>query len=114
MKVIKDLRLEMGNYVIVALAISLITLFITLIGQKFLPPQIPLFYGQPEGEEQLASSFALFLPGAFALLLLFINVGLSVLIKDDFIKKFLVLASLVVSVFAAVTTLKIIFLVGSF
>lgn len=113
MRLLKDLHLVMENYLVATLALCIFTLAISLIAQKFLPPYIPLFYGLPEGEEQLAPSLALLLPGAFASLLLAINVGLSAYIKNDFIKKSLVLTSLVVSVFAAVATLKIIFLVGS-
>lgn len=107
-------ELPFKNYLYASFLIGLATLLSALLAQRFLPPQIPLFYGQPEGEAQLAPSLALFLPGAFSLLLLAVNVGLSGLIKDAFIKKSLVIASLVVSIFAGIATLKIIFLVGGF
>ncbi len=114
MKLSRDLHLTFKNYAAFALVISLITIAVAVVGQRFLPPMLPLFYGQPEGEGQLASSLTLVIPGIMSLLLLVINSGLSLWIKDDFLKKALILTSLVVSVFALIATLKIIFLVGSF
>lgn len=79
-----------------------------------LPPQVPLFYGLPQTEEQLASAWMLVIPSALAFLMLLGNASLSLFIEGDFLKKALVGASFAVSLFSAVTTLKIIFLVGSF
>jgi hypothetical protein len=48
------------------------------------------------------------------LLILLINVSFAAVLKDEFLRKTLVLAAIVVTFFAAITTIKIIFLVGSF
>jgi hypothetical protein len=102
------------NYVFGPLAISIFTLLISLLAQKFLPPQIPLFYGLPIGAEQLSSSFSLIIPGALSFVISLSNLLLWLKIKDDFLKKVLMTASYVIALFMAITTVKIIFLVGSF
>jgi uncharacterized Tic20 family protein len=87
---------------------------IVLLIQRWLPPQVPLFYGKPSGEEQLTSSLVLTLPSIVSLLILLINVSFAAVLKDEFLRKTLVLAAIAVTFFAAITTIKIIFLVGSF
>lgn len=85
-----------------------------LIAQSFLPPQVPLYYGLPIGEEQLSSPLGLVIPGVVSLLILSVNFMLIKITKDDFLKKILAIVALVASFFAIITTYKIIFLVGSF
>lgn len=84
------------------------------IAQPFLPPQIPLYYGLPVGEEQLSSSLGLVIPGVVSLLILAVNFILVKIIKEEFLKKVLAITALIASFFAIITTYKIIFLVGSF
>lgn len=48
-----------------------------------LPPQVPLFYSQPWGEEQLASAGLLFLLPAVAFLILLINFLASVFLAEE-------------------------------
>lgn len=105
-------KLPFKNFVYLAGVVSLIAVFFSLIIQKRLPPQIPLFYGLPQGEEQLISSWGLVIPGLFSFLIILINLAITSFLKDDFLKKSLAVASFVVSVFALITTLKIAFLVG--
>jgi len=95
-----------------ALNVLIATVSLLLISN--LPPQVPLFYGLPQTEEQLAPAWMLIIPSALAFLILLGNASLSLFIEGDFSKKALAGASFAVSLFSAVTTLKIIFLVGSF
>ena len=95
-------------------SISVLSILFALISQPFLPPQIPLFYGLPVGEEQLSSSPGLVIPGVVSLLILAVNFVLTKITQEDFLKKVLAIVTLVSSLFAIITTLKIIFLVGSF
>lgn len=112
-KVISD-NTPFRQYVIYAIVANIITIFFALIVHKWLPPEVPLFYGMPQGDEQLASSWLLVLPGLISLLILFTNLAIVGLIKNDFSKKTLVLGAIGATFFSTITTFKIIFLVGSF
>ena len=99
---------------IISFLIGVLSILSALIAQSFLPPQVPLYYGLPVGEEQLSSSLSLVVPGIVSLLILVINFILVKITKDDFLKKVLAVVALIASFFAIITTFKIIFLVGSF
>lgn len=90
------------------------TIGLVLLLQKSLPPEVPLFYGLPKTEEQLASSLSLIIPSLAALTIIIINLLISQFIKDRYLKSVLVLVGVAGVFFATITTLKIIFLVGSF
>ena len=102
------------GYLIYIIFANLITIVFTLVVHKWLPPEIPLFYGKPQGNEQLASSWLLVLPGLISLLILFTNLAIVNLIKNDFSRKTLILAAIGATFFSTITTFKIIFLIGSF
>jgi hypothetical protein len=101
--------------------IIILSFFINIIGagsvflirKNFLPPEVPLFYGFPEGESQITTSINLVLPFIFSITVISINIILASFIKDEFLKKTLILSSLVTTFFSLITILKIIFLVGS-
>ena len=99
---------------IVTAALNLVVVGIVLLALSILPPQVPLFYGLPETEERLASSWMLILPPIVSFLILLINASLSLFVEEEFTKKILVAASLAATLFSTITTLKIILLVGSF
>lgn len=93
--------------------VSIITIAGVIILRGFLPPQLPLFYGLPKGEQQLTSSINLVIPSLISLGIIVINYSLSTLLEDDFLKKALVLTAIVCVFFSTITTIKIFFLVGS-
>lgn len=105
--------LPFKGYLQFAFVLNILVIVFVLIFLKKLPPQIPLFYGMAEGEEQLAKAWTLIVPCLMALFILFVNSLLSLKTNDDFLKKVLILASLTATFFAAITTIKIFFLVGS-
>lgn len=105
--------LEFGTWLIIASVISLLTIGMALIAQAFLPPEIPLFYGNAQGADQLASKLALILPGGMAVVTQILNTVISLLTKDVFAKRVLTLAGLAFAVLAFITTLEIILLVGA-
>jgi len=98
----------------IALGINIASLGVALVAQVFLPPQVPLYYGQAETEKVIASSLALVLPALVSLTFLGINFLIGLTIKDEFLKKVLVISSFAASLFATTTIIKIVFLVGSF
>lgn len=93
--------------------LGLIITVLTIRG-TVLPPEVPLFYGLPQGEEQLASSLALILPATVSICLILINIFLSNFFKEGFLKKSLIISGVFSVLFPLATTAKIVFLVGSF
>ncbi len=113
-KKIEKINLPFRNYLVAGLIVNAVTILVVILIHSFLPPQLPLFYGMPEGEEQLASSWALTIPNGIALLLILLNSALAFFTKDEFIKKTLIFAALALTLFLTITTVKIAFLIGSF
>ena len=101
------------NYAFGPLTISLFTCLIALLAQVVLPPQIPLFYGLPVSTEQLSPSLGLLIPGGLVVGINLFNLFLWMKINDKYLKRILLISSYIVSLFVIITTIKIIFLVGS-
>ncbi len=93
--------------------ISLLGLVMVLIFYKQIPPQIPLYYGLPEGKSQIAPTNALFIPCGISFFFVLINFSIARVTKDVFLQKSLYYISISISVMALITTLKILFLVGN-
>lgn len=94
--------------------ISLLIVAAVFVFYNRLPPEVPLYYGLPVGNLQLADRSYLILPSSIALAFIILNLILSVFIKDTFLKKSLIITGLALSIFSAVTTIKIMLLVGNF
>ena len=97
-----------------SILISILTISLVLFIQGNLPPEIPLFYGFAEGEEQLSSPMGLLLPSICALTIVIVNTILILNLKNELLQKSLVVASFATTIFSFVTTVKIILIVGSF
>lgn len=93
--------------------VSLAGLLLGLVAQFILPPEVPLLYGLPQTDSQLISPIWIVLPSSLALVITTLNSLLALKFNDSYLKKTLGIASLACSILAIVTTLKIIFLVGS-
>lgn len=94
--------------------IVLISSIVVFILRNFLPPKLPLYYGRPVGENQLAGTLSLLIPLVFSFLLTIVNLAVVNLIKDDFLKKILAVSTFVLSILAAITVFKIMALVNLF
>ncbi len=92
--------------------LNLIFCLLILILQSKLPPLVPLLYGQPEGQEQLAQSIFLVVPFLIASLIAGINTILVLRSKDWFIQNVALGINIVVTLLVTITTFKIIFLVA--
>jgi len=110
---IEEAKIPFKNQVYIAFLVNLIIISFVFTLLWKLPPQIPLFYGLPEGEGQLAPDWALIIPNSTSLLILVLNILIANSIKDDFYKKILIIGAIVSTFFASITTLKIFFLIGS-
>lgn len=99
------------NTVVIVNLLLIIGVFLI---KNFLPPEIPIFYGLPEGQEQLGSLYFLILPSIISLGIVFLNILLGIFIKDNYLVKILTITGIASTFFSFVTTIKIIFLVGGF
>lgn len=107
-------QIPFAKIVAISIGISLLNIIIVILLQGALPPEIPLFYGLAEGEEQLSTSLGLIIPGLFSLFINSVNIALALPLQNDFLQKTLVLTALAVSIISLITSVEIIFLVGSF
>ena len=106
--------LPFSNWVYTSFVVNLLLVVFVLTIQRWLPPQVPLFYGMAEGEGQLSRSIFLTVPALAAIGITIVNIFISLGVKDAFIKKTLIVAGLAATFLATITVVKIVFLVGSF
>jgi hypothetical protein len=107
-------KLIYRNYFLAAAIVCFITALLILILKNNLPPLVPLLYGRPSGEAELTITAGLFIAPGVALIITFVNLLISLWVKDDFLKKILAVSSIVISALVAITIVRIIFLVGFF
>ena len=93
--------------------IGIATIVFVILFRNNLPPEVPLFYGSPRGQDQLSPELGLLIPSLISITIVFVNTTLAHLTKDDFLAKTLIVASFIAILFSTITTLKIVFLVGS-
>lgn len=99
---------------VVALVVNILVAIFVFVVRNNLPPEVPLFYNKPEGEEQLVSPTTLFLPSLLSFLVLGVNSLVVTLAKDEFIQKLLIYSVLGITALSAIATIKVILLVASF
>ena len=103
--------LALWNVVFMA-ALGAIAVGVALLFGKQLPPQIPLFYSRPWGEEQLAPPIRLLIPVLFALATGFVMRIMAAAVKQETVLAAMMLAtSLAVQIIIALGLLRIIILV---
>ena len=94
---------------IISINILIVVAIIVFISAK-LPPQVPLYYGLPRGERQLANPVLLILPVSLASLFITTNTIIAYFTKKKFLKNFLVVLGFFSTLFSIFIMLKIIFL----
>lgn len=85
-----------------------------IVLKGFLPPIVPLLYGNPTGSGQLVPTLGLIIAPGISLIIIVINIILSLTVKNDFLRKTLAISTLLISVLTTITIIKIILLVGYF
>lgn len=110
----EKILLPFRKYLFITIVINILLIAVSFLIQQWLPPEIPLFYGQVQGSKQLAPSLGIAIPALVSLVILSINLLISQLVAADFLKKILIITAISLSLLSLITTLKIIFLVGSF
>ena len=106
-------KIPFRKWLYLSIGVNLTVTALVYIFSKRLPPQLPLFYGLPEGKSQLVSKLLLPVPSFIAIFITFLNSMLCYFIENDFLKKTLIIFSFAVSFFAIITIVKIFFLVGN-
>jgi hypothetical protein len=106
--------LPLKNLFIFSIAFSALTIAFVFWGVRFLPPEVPVFYGKPVSQERLGESGMLVLPAFSALIMTVINLVAALFVKNQYFKKVLAGTSLTITLFAITTTVKIFFLIGIF
>lgn len=91
------------------LAVSLLLTIFILIFFQFLPPKLPLFYSYPWGDAQLANHQQFFIIPASIVLIDLINLIIIWHLhhQQEFFKKMLVMASLIITLIFLTTFIKI-------
>lgn len=85
-----------------------------LLFRNNIPPTVPLFYGRPRGDEQLAPQIFLLIPPLACVIVAIINGIITYLVEDKFIQKVMLGISFAATLLSTITIIKIILLVGNF
>lgn len=95
------------------LVIFILSLAVIIWRFRLLPPQVPLWYDKPWGNDQLASPLWLFVLPLGSIAIYFANIIISIYFAADLLifTQTLALTSLTVSLLSFITLVKIIFLV---
>lgn len=95
-----------------SITISLATGGFVLLFWQNLPPQVPLFYSRPWGEEQLGQPHLLALPLLLGIVFLGLNSFLSYIVPENsFLKRVLILGGLMSCLLASIALIRIVLLV---
>lgn len=93
----------------------LLAIFAAILIWKWnrLPPELPLFYSLPRGEEQLGSMFTLLLLPGLSLIIFLLHMlfGIYLIEKEQLAARILVSFSLLMTLVLLITFLKIVFLI---
>ncbi len=102
------------NYIYLSLGLSAASALSVFIFKNFLPPVVPLLYGRPVGQSQLVGYLGLLIAPTVAFAITLVNLFIAKRIQDNFLKRVLIVSSFFISLLAAITFFRIIFLVGFF
>lgn len=93
-------------------ASTTLALAVVLLSWQKLPPDVPLFYSRPWGEEQLANPVLILLPLGLGTLALLVNLVFASLQEDSFLKRVLILGGTTAAILLAITIIRIVLLVS--
>ncbi len=99
---------------ILCIIINILSTIVILITKNHLPPIVPLFYGLPVSESELAPNIALVVPPVIAGGFAGLNLVLNSLFKDKFLEQIFGGLMIATTALSTITLIKIILLVGTF
>lgn len=110
---IKEVSVPLRSLFVTSFIINSIFIFVSLVSTVILPPEIPLFFGLPKSNSQLATSYMILIPSLISTVLVTVNFLIALEVSGQYIKKILAFTSISVTILNIVATSKIVFLVGS-
>lgn len=110
---LKNSSVPLKSLFSISVAINLLFIILSILSVFILPPEIPLFYGMPKSNAQVAPSFMIIAPSLASFLFTVINFVVSQRLNQQYLKKTLAFASIAATILSSIATYKIIFLVGS-
>jgi hypothetical protein len=99
------------SYFYFSLGLNFASILLILAIRSVLPPIVPLFYGLPVGENQLANSLELLIGPSVGLTISLINLVLARLVKEDLLKRILMLSGAFISLILGIAVVQIILLI---
>lgn len=105
-----DPKIKKIFYVAIILAVA--NLVFQLFATYFLPPEIPLLYGMPEGEQQLINSSSFYFSATAGIGIVLLNFLLTKLSQNGFFHYSMAISSVCINLFIFITGIKIFTLVG--
>ena len=108
----RAVEIDLLGPTIVCLAINLLLIVTVVLARNALPPLLPLFYGAPSGEDQLARQGFLVLPLIMVTAISIINILLSRIVSDLFLQRILFGFTVVTTLLSTITVIRIMLLVG--
>lgn len=79
---------------------------------RTLPPEVPIFYSRPWGQDQLGPPSFLFMPLLLSLVFMVANLWIAKILDKSFIKQALLLGAITVAILSSVSVIRIIFLIS--
>lgn len=95
------------------LLVQAITVAILLVRKNQISPLVPLYFGQPAGEAQVAPQMALLIPTGISFAATIIGVMISSIYTDEFLNKIILGIIIALTILSTITTFNIIALVGT-
>ncbi len=97
-----------------SLLINIFLIALILATRNFIPPEVPLFYGLPEGERQIAPWWLITTPALLSTLFTILNFIICNKSSNNFVKQISTYILIPINFFSTIAIVKIILLVGSF
>lgn len=96
------------------IGLLLLSLFFFIFKLRSLPPQVPLWFSRPWGQDQLASPYWLLLLPLTSLFVYIINAVISLYVTSEYLvfTQLLFISSLIVNILSFVALIKILFLIA--
>ncbi len=102
------------KFYLASFSINLLLIILIIGLRNLIPPEVPLFYGLPEGEKQLASWWLLTTPALITILFTATNLVICKKISNTLIKQISTYLLIPLNFFSTIAIIKIILLVSSF
>ena len=96
------------------LIVNFLSIAAIFLIKTHLPPEIPLFYGKPFGQDQLVKSSFLTIPLIITTIIAIFNLIISIFVTNRFLTQMLAGIATATSILALITVFEIIYLVGNF